>query len=325
MRVLIAGAGALGLAIGSALHAARHRFDFLLRPGRAGDQGRALIQHGFTRSGLFGDVHVPGGSFGVFDHADALADEPFDYVLVCTKTTANPDLTAALGALWPALTPEPQLVVCQNGWGNAEGFAAFIAREHVHNARVITGFRRPDPLHVEVTVHADAIALGNRFGAPTDILRPLAEALDAGGLPTKISTSIARDLWAKVLYNCLLNPLGALVGVPYGVLGEREATRNLMACLAGEIFDVMEASGHETHWRSAAEYLAVFYDELLPATADHESSMLQDLRAARRTEIGALCGAVSHLGARHGVPTPTNQALCELIRAAEDRARASDP
>ena len=58
-----------------------------------------------------------------------------------------------------------------------------------------------------------------------------------------------------------------------------------------------------------------FYDELLPPTASHESSMLQDLRAKRPTEIDALCGAVARLGAEAGVPTPVNTALRDLVRA----------
>ena len=48
-----------------------------------------------------------------------------------------------------------------------------------------------------------------------------------------------------------------------------------------------------------------------------EASMLQDIRAGRPSEIDALCGAVSALGARHGVATPVNTALSQLIHALE--------
>ena len=65
-----------------------------------------------------------------------------------------------------------------------------------------------------------------------------------------------------------------------------------------------------------------FYAELIPPTAAHESSMLQDLRAGRRTEIEALCGAVERLGLRHRVETPVVSSLASLVRAAEQRRGA---
>ena len=75
--------------------------------------------------------------------------------------------------------------------------------------------------------------------------------------------------------------------------------------------------GLQTHWASAESYLEVFYRDLLPPTAGHESSMLQDLRAGRPTEIDALSGAVTRLGRELGVATPINAALVALIHAAE--------
>jgi 2-dehydropantoate 2-reductase len=67
----------------------------------------------------------------------------------------------------------------------------------------------------------------------------------------------------------------------------------------------------------------VFWDELLPPTAAHESSMLQDLRAGRRTEVAALNGAVVELAGVCGLDVPVNRALLQLIRAREQRrARA---
>ena len=189
----------------------------------------------------------------------------------------------------------------------------------VFNARVITGFRRSAPNHVQVTVHADAIHVGSLFGADLAPIEALCRAIDRGGIPCAPSKEIARDLWAKVLYNGLLNPLGALVGVAYGALADAKETRAVMEAVAREIFAVMEAAGFATHWPTADAYLESFYGELLPATAQHESSMLQDLRAGRRTEIDALSGAVAKLAAEHGVPAPVNDALATLIRAAEDR------
>ena len=193
----------------------------------------------------------------------------------------------------------------------------------VFNARVITGFRRPEPNHAEITAHAQPIRIGHLRHGDTSAVDALCAAIDAGGLPCEASPEVAADLWAKMLYNGCLNPLGALLGVPYGALADDPSTRELMASLAHEIFAVMQAAGFRTHWDDADAWLTSFFDEILPPTRAHESSTLQDLRAGRRTEIDALTGVVVSLGAAHGVATPTNDAVLRLVQFAESRASSS--
>ena len=93
----------------------------------------------------------------------------------------------------------------------------------------------------------------------------------------------------------------------------------MMEAVAREIFSVLEAGNLHTHWPDADRYLETFYRDLLPPTAGHESSMLQDLEAGRGTEIDALCGAVVELGEKFGRPTPVNAALQALVHVAERR------
>lgn len=320
LRTVIIGAGAVGLGLGSCLHAAGQAVSFVVRDTAT---AHSLEQHGIERTGLFGDVRVAPGEVQVLRSIEALSRHEADCVLVCTKTTATPTLAEELGAVWSTLPGMPALVVCQNGWGNAEIFAERIAVERIFNAMIITGFRRLAPHSVEVTVHANPIRVGSLFGADLAPVRPLCSAIDRGGIPCEPSEDIGRDLWAKVLYNCLLNPLGALVGVPYGELGERASTRCIMEKVAREVFAVLEAGGQRTHWPDPESYLRTFYDELLPPTAEHESSMLQDLRAGRATEVDALSGAVAALGQERGIDTPVNLALCHLVHVAELRGGGS--
>ena len=62
------------------------------------------------------------------------------------------------------------------------------------------------------------------------------------------------------------------------------------------------------------EYLNYLRTVQLPATANHHSSMLQDIRNGRETEIDFMNGQVVRLGERQGVDTPTNRMLVDLIR-----------
>ncbi len=315
MELALIGAGAVGLGVGSCALAAGARVTFVTRPGS--HQRRALMQHGLLRTGLFGEVRIAPDRFEVVDRIEALAGRRFDYLLVSTKTFDAPEVARQLALAWPRLSGARRLVLLYNGWGSADSFAEKLPDQPIYSGRVITGFRRSQARAVEITVHADAIRLGSLSGADPAPLVALCRLISKGGIPCEPSAAIGKDLWAKMLYNCALNPLGALLGVPYGVLAEREPTRLIMAAVVSEIFLVMAACGFESHWRSSAAYLETFYAELLPPTARHESSMLQDLRAGRRTEVDALCGAAAALGERAGVATPVNAALCNLIHAIE--------
>ncbi len=184
---------------------------------------------------------------------------------------------------------------------------------------MITGFKRPEKNVVEVTVHADSIHIGSLFGSSLAPMAPLAELITRGGIPAEVVEDVGKDLWAKMLYNCALNPLGAIFNVPYGLLGEESYSREIMEAVIDEIFSVMEATGHKTHWSAPGEYTAVFYERLLPPTEKHESSTLQDIRAKKPTEIEALSGAVVLLGEEAGVPTPVNWTLYKMVRFMEGR------
>ena len=93
-----------------------------------------------------------------------------------------------------------------------------------------------------------------------------------------------------------------------------------MGRVVEEVFLVMQHTGNETHWESATDYLDAFYGKLLPPTAEHESSMLQDIREGKKTEIDFLNGAVVSLGRDAGLDTPVNLVLWEMVKFLEARS-----
>ena len=333
MKALIYGGGAVGLGIASCLILSGAKVDIIAREGTVS----ALRRGGLERTGIFGSVEVGPERFGAFASLDELLrlggrrlqdgglnlDGEFgydcDYVLVCTKSHGSPAAAADLSRHREILGDGGKIVLFQNGWGNAEIFAEHFPKDQIYSARVITGFSRPENNVVEVTVHADSIHLGSLFGSDLAPMAPLGEAITTGGIPAEVVPEVGKDLWAKMLYNCALNPLGAIFGVPYGDLAEVSASREIMEALIGEIFAVMKAAGYRTHWSTPDEYRAVFYERLLPPTARHVSSTLQDIRAKKSTEIEALSGAVVRLGEEVGVPTPTNATLYRMVKFMEAR------
>jgi len=317
MAVLIYGAGAVGLGIGSCLLKAGVQTGFLGRLQTA----EALRQNGLRRTGIFGRVFIQPSDFTVFDNPDQIPANRFDHVLVCTKSSDSKEAADQLANRRPILRPNGKIILFQNGWGNAEIFARRFPPKMIYNARVITGFIRRRLNHVEVTVHADSIHIGSLFGQPNQPLEELCQKIAAGGIPCQTTTEIGKDLWAKMLYNCALNPLGAILDVPYGTLARYPSTQEIMNHLIDETFEVMTASGFSAHQNTAEEFRQVFYDRLVPATADHRSSTLQDLKAGRKTEIQALTGAVLQLGKQHGKTVPYSRFLYQLIQFIESQRK----
>ncbi len=309
MQILIFGAGAVGLGLANCLIKADHMVHLIGRE----ETVSALSIDGLERTGLFGDFHAPPFAFSAFCNLEEPESGPYDYILVCTKSYDTRTAGEMLAAAPDLKTDKTQFILCQNGWGNADTFAAFFPTEQIKTGRIITGFRRPKPNQVDITVHADAVHLGSLYGDDLETLEPLTRALRKGGLPSKITEHIEKDLWAKMLYNCMLNGLSTLFNVPYGLLGESEHTRDLMSRIAHEVFDIIKATGHSTHWDSAQDFLPVFYESQLPPTYQHEPSMLQDIRSHKPTEIDALNGAVVTLGKKHGIATPVNLTICSMI------------
>jgi 2-dehydropantoate 2-reductase len=316
MRALVYGGGAVGLGMASCLLKSRTHIDIIARENTV----LALREKGLLRTGMFGDYRVAPSAFGSVSSLKALPGKAYDFILVCTKSFDSSNAAKDLARHRSLFADNARIVLFQNGWGNAEAFLTVFEKEIIYNARVITGFRRRQPNEVDVTVHAESIHIGSLFGASLAAVKNLAQAINAGGIPCRTTTEIGRDIWAKMLYNCALNPLGAILDVPYGTLAKYEFTRAIMNGIVAEVFNVMTAAGYETHWRSAADFLEVFYEKLVPDTAEHKSSTLQDILAKKRTEIDALNGAVITLAESFSVPVPYNSVVCNIVRFIEAKS-----
>jgi 2-dehydropantoate 2-reductase len=283
------------------------------------DTRRSLQEKGLSQIGIFGEYHADPQNFGCFSRSNELSGASYDSILVCTKSFDSLAVAQDLAAHPSVFHEQSVIILVQNGWGNADIFAEHLPAERIFNARVITGFCRPQSNQVEITVHVQPIHIGSLFGSELTAIEELCRKIKQGGIPCEAAPDIARDLWAKMLFNCALNPLGAIFNVPYGALAEQENSRRIMDEVIHEVFRVMEAAGYSTHWASAADYMEAFYGTIVPLAAKHCSSTLQDIQAGKKTEIDALCGAVIRLGKEHGIAVPCNEMLYNVIRFMERR------
>ena len=310
MQFLIYGAGALGQALGCMLVAGGHKVDLILRP-RFID---ILNKKGLHVSGIFGNFQVPPGQLGIFATLKKTAKN-YDYTLLTTKAYDTREAIQDIAALEHRAGT---IVSMQNGCGNVELLASRFGDDSVLGCRVITGFEINSPGSVSITVSADDIHIGgSQPGNIPASATLLAEIISKAGHPCSAVSDIHSSLFAKLIYNCTLNPLGALLGVNYGKLGQVEETKTVMNSIIEETFAVISALGGNTPWESSKEYMDLFYQELLPATFNHRPSMLQDLENKKPTEIDALTGYVSRQGQQCGIPTPACDVLTRMVKFKE--------
>ncbi len=313
MNILIFGGGAVGLGLARSLITAGNDVTIIdVEPTVI-----ALKEKGIVQTGVLGEFSIQPGAFKVYDTLEKIDDVKIDYICVCIKSYLSETIAKVLKQ-YEHKTGTCPIVLFQNGWGNAEQFIQYFDKERIFNARVMTGYIKPGLHHVDITVHADAIHMGSLYGGDTKKLLSLASELTKGGMPAEVTEQVSKDIWAKMLYNCALNPLGAIFNVPYGELGKSEYTKAIMNNIFSEIFETMHKAGYSTHYNTAEDYIDVFYSRLLPSTGEHRSSMLQDIQAKRRTEIDALNGAVVTLAKQHGVRTPVNEVMTSLIKFIEE-------
>ncbi|MHB9073024.1 MAG: ketopantoate reductase family protein [Desulfobaccales bacterium] len=305
MRYLIVGAGALGSVFGGLLQQSGQSVKFIGR----GPHFEHITTHGLAIDGIWGELQ-PGP---VAPHSDPSGQ--YEVILLCVKSFHTQEACRRVKGL---LAPQGLIVSVQNGLGNLEIIAEEFGPEHTIGARVIFGAQVIHPGLVRVTVYAEPVLLGaTTSGSPKQILVQTVEDLNRAGIPTRKVDDILPHLWGKVLYNCALNPLGAILGVPYGALGNDPQTRALMRLIIEEIYQVAAARGVRLGHDDAGSYFKFFMENLVPATADHWPSMWQDLHAGRHTEIEALNGAICRYGEAAGVPTPYNDAVSRLVRFLE--------
>lgn len=303
-RVAVVGPGALGCLLATALCRTGGEIWVLDHDS----QRAALLQHsGLTleRGGQF--EHFP-----IQATADARQIGAVDLVLLCVK---SPALGRSLPSLLPLLTENTLLLAWQNGIGHLP---------------VLLGAQLPGAVALAVTsLGAHLAGVGRvRFGgegatslgflgnAPQwaeQALHGAAERFRAAGLEVRVEADILAQVWNKLLVNVGINALTAIHNCENGGLLKNGEALALMRAAVLEAASVAQAKGIAIAPEPVARTIAV-----CQATAGNVSSMLQDVRAKRQTEIEAINGAVLEEARRLGIPAPANAELFGAVKSLEN-------
>ena len=224
-----------------------------------------------------------------------------DLILVLTKAYTTANLS------FPPNTPVATL---QNGLGNVETLCTLIG-----SARVMAG--TPEEAATLVGEgHTRHVAAGpTRLGGWTSASPESAiDMLRAASFTAEMTESPGQLLWEKLVVNAGINPLTAILNVPNGQLLHVKETRQLMRDLVVEAVKVAATEGYRFE-----HSLVEVAENLCETTKDNISSMLQDIRAGKRTEIEAISGEVIRRAQVASLPTQRTRVIYQLVQGLERR------
>lgn len=137
---------------------------------------------------------------------------------------------------------------------------------------------------------------------------------DKVGINYKIPDDIKRSMWLKFMLNVSANQPTAILRMTFGDMFENTHFMKFAENIMREVQSVAKAEGvlnTETMVDEALKHLKTM-------TPDGKTSMLQDVEAGRKTEVDMFAGTVIELGKKHGISTPYNKILREMIGIIEE-------
>lgn len=230
---------------------------------------------------------------------------PCDMGLVATKSLFTESAIAATAGIFA------DAAVCsvQNGVGNEEIIAWYVPRV-IRGTTIIAG-SVPGPGVVRQDAKGDTW-LGPFEPKPAgwDEVRNLADLLSRSGLPATAMADSRGPQWTKLIFNAATSPVTALTGLTMGQLSG--SVRDLVDGLVAEGCAVAAGLGITLDGDPL-----VLIDEAAVIARGHRTSMLQDVMARRRTEVGVLNDGIVRMGREVGVPTPLHEAVAALVDGVE--------
>jgi 2-dehydropantoate 2-reductase len=310
MKILVLGAGSLGSVFGGFLAKSGNEVilfgrDHCITP---------INQGGLHIEGIWGKHHVTNiRGYSNLNKIARCEGKTFDLTLLTVKSY---DTRIVLEHYVHTFGKSILTVSLQNGLGNLEIIAELLGADKAIGGRVIFGAELIAPARVRVTVYADKVVLGSlKDAVPLSKVKAISTLFDSSGIPTTVTDEIETYIWGKVLYNATLNPLSCLLEVNYGKLLENKEAKTIMEDIVRELFKVIQQKNIGIPWKDAEDYSTHLFNQLIPPTRDHFSSMLQDIRKGKQTEIDALNGKVVTLAEELGFDLPTNRTLTALVKA----------
>lgn len=307
VKVLLVGAGALGVFFTSKLAA-------------AGAQTAVVARSDYETASIHGYEINDKGTVCRFQPDFVIrsaAQCPFtpDYLLITSKILPEVDLKKLTAGV--PVSPSTVIVLIQNGIAIEEPVAEIFPRQEILSTVAYLCASRPGPGKIVNTGPGRLETGSYPAGPPSPAAKHLAELFIRGGAPCQVLENIQYARWRKLLWNVPFNPVSVLAGgADTGWLCDGAEREKLCRDLMDEVIAIAASVGIMLAPREADEMIA-YTKSLKP----YNSSMLQDYLAGRPLEVEAILGNALRIAGRNGISAPRMETCYALLKSIDQLRR----
>jgi 2-dehydropantoate 2-reductase len=302
-QILVVGAGSVGGFFGAHLAKNNPDVSFLLR---------AKTRDAVTLNGL--TVRSAGGSFTVRPRVASDAQELPRPDLIVLGVKAY-DLDEVMDQIGPVLSRETVILTLQNGIDTEDRLIARFKRDCVVGGVAYIYSRIVEPGVID-HYKKGAVAIGELMGYESERLLTIKELFTAAGIPCQLSKDIRRSKWEKMCWNCVFNPVTVLINDSVAKALDHPEMLGVIRQIVGEV-TAISATLKVPLPLDMSERVVKATQEI----RDIHTSMYDDWKAGRPTEIAYLNGYIVEKGRELGIPTPVNEALTAMIKAMTEKEK----
>jgi 2-dehydropantoate 2-reductase len=302
-QIMMVGAGSVGGFFGAHLAKSNPDVSFLLRPKTLA----AVRQNGLT-------IRSAGGTFTVRPQAasDARALPAPDLIILGVKAY---DLDEAMTQLEPVLTARTVILTLQNGIDTEDRIIGRLKRDCVVGGVAFIYSKIAVPGVID-HYKKGAVAIGELMGHESERVLQIREVFSAAGIPCQLSKDIRRSKWEKMCWNCVFNPITVLIDDKVAKALDHPEMKGVIRQIVEEVTAVSAALKVPLP-SDMPERVVKWTEEI----RDIHTSMYDDWKAGRPTEIAYLNGYIVEKGRALGIPTPVNEALTAMIKTMTEKEK----
>lgn len=241
-----------------------------------------------------------------------------DLIILATKATA----VAASAAALQGHFPNAKLLLVQNGLGCEETVHEYGDWPLISGVTFMSGVKHSDT-HVEYELDTPTwIGPWAEHGAPFDFVEEVAALINRSGLKAEAYEDLLPHQWSKLIFNSAVNSIGAITNLPHI---KSFAEQDQLSDLGHLVFAMMAEGKHIAEARGVViagdpwkmNVQAVSHGQSGGDEYGHVTSMLDDVRNRRPTEVDWITGSIVREAHKAGVSAPYHETLYRLVKAHE--------
>ena len=135
------------------------------------------------------------------------------------------------------------------------------------------------------------------------------------GVDFETPDNIIYAKWLKFALNVVVNQSSCILKMTFGEMQKSEKFLAFARNIVHEVMELARLEGVEGYENLESDFMKALFSMV----ENGKTSMWQDIEAGRKTELDIFAGTVIRLGKKHGIPTPYNQVMYEMIRILEEK------